>query len=98
MTNDFTISRFNRLNIPEAFLFLASEAVPSQTDNGDSSSSIITLEAEFYTEQSHTYDRARSKELSSIAGDSNSVKGEKQRRPPDQALAIRKTRDQKQHS
>ncbi|KAM3172128.1 hypothetical protein ACTXT7_015195 [Hymenolepis weldensis] len=59
------------LNIPGAFLFLISQAIPSQTDNGDFSSSIITLETKFDTEQSQTYDQARSKELPSIADDSN---------------------------
>ncbi|VUZ56551.1 unnamed protein product, partial [Hymenolepis diminuta] len=77
--------------------FLTSEAVPSQTDNDDLLSSVITLETEFDTEQSHTYDRARFKELPSITGDSKSVGREKQRCPPEQALATRKTRDQKQY-
>ncbi|KAM3186347.1 hypothetical protein ACTXT7_004521 [Hymenolepis weldensis] len=93
MVNDFTIPGFNRLNFPEAFLFLTLETVPSQTKNDDSSSSIISLETEFDTEQSHIHDRARSKELPSIVGDSNSVRGGKQRCSPEQALSIRKTRD-----
>ncbi|VDL45062.1 unnamed protein product [Hymenolepis diminuta] len=42
------------------------ETVPSKTDNDDSSSSIITLETEFDTEQSHTQDLERSKEPPSI--------------------------------
>ncbi|KAM3180836.1 hypothetical protein ACTXT7_015529 [Hymenolepis weldensis] len=55
-----------------------SEPDPPQIDRYDSLSTIITPETEFDTEQSHTYNRECSKELPSITGDSNSIRGEKQ--------------------
>ncbi|KAM3188260.1 hypothetical protein ACTXT7_000659 [Hymenolepis weldensis] len=67
-----------------------SEPDSPQTDSDNSSSTTITSEREFDKEQSHTYDRECSKGLQSIAGDSNSIRGEKQHRPPEQAPAIQK--------
>ncbi|KAM3180779.1 hypothetical protein ACTXT7_015654 [Hymenolepis weldensis] len=53
-----------------------SEPDSPQTDSDDLSSTIITPEKEYDTEQSHTYNRERSKKLYSIAGDSNSTRRE----------------------
>lgn len=52
-----------------------SDPGPPQTDSDDSSSTTITPETEFDTEQPHIYKRERSKKLPFTAGDPNSEQG-----------------------
>ncbi|VUZ43409.1 unnamed protein product [Hymenolepis diminuta] len=68
------------------------ESGPSQTDSNGSSPIIITRETKFDREQLHTSNREHPKELPSIAGDTNSVRGEKHYCPPEQVLATHKRR------